>query len=156
MYTEEIKIVETLLNMKSEDGIKLLINLIVRINQDPNHLPSEQEKTGVLFGKLLIDKTDRQKLLNVLKGIHPSSIQFLANLAAESGYLKGAVFFTEEGCSLDAMPIHLMNFYLDLLDSSMEREKALEKALLYLALHSELSLGALTAKKILKGLRRVG
>lgn len=155
MYSKEIKIAEKLLKKNGEDGIRLLINLIVRIHQDPHGLESEKEKTAVLFGKLLTHKNDRSKLLGILKfGIHqeipPATIQFLANLAADVGNLKGAACFTEEACSLEAMPLHLINFYLDLLDSSMEREKAIEKALLYLEAHPHLSLGDLTAEKFLR------
>ncbi len=152
MYSNEIKIAEKLLKNKNEDGIKLLVNLIIRINQDPKHLSSEHEKTAVLFGKLLEHKKDRETLLKILQGIHPASIQFLANLAAEFGHLKEAVFFTEEACSVEAMPLHLMNFYLDLMDSAMLREEALEKALFYLNSHPQLSLGDLTADKFLKAL----
>ena len=156
MYSKEIKMAEKLLKNKQEDGIRLLINLIVRIHEDPNCLASEKEKIAVLFGELLTNKKDRKLLLGILREPPPSTIQFLANLAADFGHLKGAAFFTEEACSLEAMPLHLINFYLDLLDSSMEREKALEKALLYLAAHPHLSLGNLTAKNFLKACNESG
>lgn len=150
MYSKEIKIIERLLKKREVDGVRLLINLIVRIHEDPNCLLSEKEKTSVLFARLLTNKKDRKMVLGIFQGIHPPSIQFLANLAVDCGHLKEAALFIEEACPLVVMPLHLVNFYLDVLDSSMEREKALEKVLFYLAANPHLSLGDLTAEKFLR------
>jgi len=150
MYSKEIQQAEKLLKKGHEDGVRLLINLIVRIHQDPQSEASEKERTAVLFGELLTNKKDRKMVLRVFQEVHPPSIQFLANLAAEFGFLEGAACFVEEACPIKVMPLHLINFYLDLLDASMEREKALEKALFYLAAHLHLTLGNLTAENLLK------
>lgn len=149
MYSKEINIAKKLIKNRDKDGVNLLINLIVRIHKAPNPVPSEKEKTAVLLGEVLADKINRKTLLEILGNIDSSIVYFLGNLAAEFGYLKEATVFTEEAYSIENMPLHLINLYIDLLDSSMEREKAIDQGFLYLATHPNLSLGGLTAEKFL-------
>ena len=151
MFAKEIKLAEKLIKKKQpRDGILLLLKTLAKLNTKETYSKKEYETAGQLFASLLVVKSTRAIIEEYVAAVSQHGVVFLINIAVEFGQLKGAITFLEEHYPLKDMELETISFYLDILDSFMEREKALTVSHDYLALHPQLSLGNLTAINILE------
>jgi hypothetical protein len=156
MFAKEIKLAEKLIKKKQpRDGILLLLKTLAKLNNPDTHSKKEYQTAGQLFASLLVVKSHRVIIEEYVAAVSQNGVIFLLNIAVEFGQLKGAISFLEEHYSLKNMELETISFYLDILDSFMEREKALMAAQEYLTLHPNLSLGNLTAQIILDSWQKV-
>ncbi len=149
MYANEIKLAKKLIKKKQErDGILLLLKTLIRFDDNEKRSTKEYQEAGQLFANILLLKKNRTIIYEFIKTVSQSSVVFLINIAVEFGQLKAAILALEELFPLEVLELETLNFYLDILDSNMEREKALRVALDYLGAHPELSLGSLKSGDI--------
>lgn len=149
MFAKEIKLAEKLINKKQQrDGILILVKVLVKLSNTENRSVKEYEAAGKLFASIMAARNNRAFVKEFVSEVSQVGVIYLLNIAVEFGQLKGVLSAIEEIYLVKDMEIATVNYYLDILDSYMDREKAISVALNYLTTHPTLALGNATASQI--------
>ncbi|MBI2785507.1 MAG: hypothetical protein HYX60_04030, partial [Legionella longbeachae] len=150
MHIKKLKLAQKLIRKnKNREGIEILLKVIGEIIESNIPLKQDNQEAGQLLASIFLVKGNRAIIFEYIKNLKQSYVIYFLHIVVDFGQLKGAIFGLEELYSLKKMELETLNFYLDILDSFMERKKALSVAHEYLTIHHHLSLGELSATRFL-------
>lgn len=151
MYAQEIKIAQKLLRKQNaREGIIVLLKTLGKITESKEPLKKDYQDVGLLLASVFKVKSNRAIIFEYIKQVSQTSMVYFLNIIAEFGQLKAVIAGLEECYVPETMTLATLNFYLDILDSFMERNKALAVIETYLKANPLKTLGALQAGLVLR------